>query len=256
MAIIDLKAWYLGTYEPIRDLEKRPQDLRLSKNSLLKSALRADFLDDAATVKESEWFQRYLDGETVEFYVEGSGAYTIANVDLISHELYLVKQGLLANLDPLVFFCHPTPEEPSTTIVYQALSQSLQTLNQSARIPLKLQSSHRPSDAPLRLASSGLRMLRRSLILVVDGTPLVSRATEPPQLIPSPQVCVELGYGLHCKRPEQILLIHQERSDCPGLFPFDVSREQTIRFSTEADLQDPLQRALESLYRRFNLLGS
>jgi len=46
MAIIALKAWYLSDYEPIRELESRPHDLRLAKNSLLKSALRADFLED------------------------------------------------------------------------------------------------------------------------------------------------------------------------------------------------------------------
>ena len=67
MAIIALKAWYLDAYEPLRDLEKRPYDLRLSKNSLLKSALRADFLDDSDTVRQSTWFQRYLDGEAVEW---------------------------------------------------------------------------------------------------------------------------------------------------------------------------------------------
>jgi hypothetical protein len=54
MAIIALKAWYLQDYEPIRELEKRPHDLRLSKNSLLKSGLRADFLDDSQDVKQSD----------------------------------------------------------------------------------------------------------------------------------------------------------------------------------------------------------
>ncbi|HEY9653974.1 MAG TPA: hypothetical protein V6C50_00650, partial [Crinalium sp.] len=73
MAIISLKAWYLQEYEPIKELEKRPHDLRLSKNSLLKSGLRADFLEDSAEVKQAVWFQRYLEGETVEFYIEGSG---------------------------------------------------------------------------------------------------------------------------------------------------------------------------------------
>ncbi|MGB6013174.1 MAG: hypothetical protein WBG32_00450, partial [Nodosilinea sp.] len=99
MAIIALKAWYLEAYEPVRDLEKRPHDLRLSKNSLLKSALRADFLDDSADVKQSAWFQRYLDGETVEFYVEGSGGYAIANIDLTSHEVYFTKLEVMAHLD-------------------------------------------------------------------------------------------------------------------------------------------------------------
>ena len=91
MAIIALKAWYLQQYEPIKELEKRPHDLRLSKNSLLKSGLRADFLDDSQDVKNSEWFGRYLEGEIVEFYIEGSGGYAISNIDLISHEIYFTK---------------------------------------------------------------------------------------------------------------------------------------------------------------------
>ncbi|MEO1744775.1 MAG: hypothetical protein AAFR99_23620, partial [Cyanobacteria bacterium J06629_9] len=73
MAIIALKAWYLQDYEPIKSLEDRPHDLRLAKNSLLKSALRADFLEDIDDVKQADWFQRYLEGELVEFYIEGSG---------------------------------------------------------------------------------------------------------------------------------------------------------------------------------------
>jgi hypothetical protein len=44
MAIIALKAWYLEQYEPVSELEKRPYDLRLSRNSLLKSGLRGRFL--------------------------------------------------------------------------------------------------------------------------------------------------------------------------------------------------------------------
>ena len=60
MAIIALKAWYLSNYEPIRELEGRSHDLRLATNSLLKSALRADFLEDIEDVKQAAWFQRYL----------------------------------------------------------------------------------------------------------------------------------------------------------------------------------------------------
>ena len=67
MAIIALKAWYLQDYEPIQELELRPHNLRLIKNSLLKSGLRADFLEDSAEVKQSTWFQRYLDGELLSF---------------------------------------------------------------------------------------------------------------------------------------------------------------------------------------------
>jgi hypothetical protein len=108
MSIIALKAWYLQEYEPIRELEKRPHDLRLSKNSLLKSGLRADFLEDSEEVKNSLWFQRYLEGERVEFYIEGSGGYGISNIDLRSHEIYFSKQEVMAHLEPTIFLCYQT----------------------------------------------------------------------------------------------------------------------------------------------------
>lgn len=254
MAIIALKAWYLQQYEPIRELEKRPQDLRLSKNSLLKSALRADFLDDAATVKESEWFQRYLEGETIEFYIEGSGGYTIANVDLISHELYFVKRDVLSQLDPVVFLCYQTEYEPSSVLLRSELILALEQLNKRSRIPLKLEESHRPSESPLRLSSPLLRKLRRSLIFIADGTGILNFEAQPPQLFPSPKVCVELGYALHCKRPEQILVVQMERSESGGQFPFDVPLSQKLVFQTQEELKGLLFSALELQMRRFSLL--
>lgn len=63
MSIIALRAWYLQDYEPISEIEKRPPDIRLSKKSLLRLALRADFLEDSDAVKHSIWFGRYLEGK-------------------------------------------------------------------------------------------------------------------------------------------------------------------------------------------------
>ena len=254
MAIIALKAWYLREYEPIRELEKRPQDLRLSKSSLLKSALRADFLDDSAIVKESEWFQRYLEGEKVEFYIEGSGGYTIANVDLISHELYFVKKDVLTHLDPSIFFCSQTEYEESSLMLRDELMAALTTLNQRSRLPLKLEESHRPGDTPLRVSSTLLRKLRRSLIFVADGTTILSLGSHPPQLFPSSKVCVELGYALHCKRSEQLLVAQMERKEVPGQFPFDLTLEQKLVFETQADLHKLLLPALENKLKQFNLV--
>jgi hypothetical protein len=254
MAIIALKAWYLREYEPIRELEKRPQDLRLSKSSLLKSGLRADFLDDAAIVKESEWFQRYLQGEPVEFYIEGSGGYRIANVDLISHELYFVKQEVLTHLDPTIFFCYQTEYEESSLILRDELMAALTTLNKRSRIPLKLEESHRPGDTPLRLSSTLLRKLRRSLLFVADGTTILSMGTHPAQLFPSPKVCVELGYALQCKRSEQLLVVQMERKDVPGQFPFDLTLEQKLVFQSQKELNKLLLPTLESKVKQFNLL--
>jgi hypothetical protein len=116
MAIIALKAWFLEKYEPVKELE--------SKNSLLKSGLRADFLNDSEEVKKSAWFQRYLEGEAVEFYIEGSGGYVISNIDLISHEIYFTKQAVSALQDPTIFLSYQIEYSAASEVLREGLQQA------------------------------------------------------------------------------------------------------------------------------------
>jgi hypothetical protein len=253
MAIIALKAWYLPTYEPLADLEARPHDLRLNKNSLLKSALRADFLDDADEVKRSAWFQRYLVGEVVEFYIEGSGGYSIANIDLRSHEIYFTKRDLLARHDPTIFLCYQTEYPESSEILHEELETALDKLNGRSRLPISLKLSHRLSDSPIRLDSALMRALRQSLLLVADATAIAAVDSDIMQLLPSPKVCVEVGYALQCKPPEQILIFNQERADLPGQFPFDLASDQRIGFKDRASLRKLLPQRLITHLAPFHL---
>lgn len=253
MAIIALKAWYLEDYEPIKALEKRPHDLRLSKNSLLKSALRADFLEDSETVKTSSWFQRYIEGDTVEFYVEGSGTYAISNIDLISHEIYFTKQDVFANLDPTLFFCYQDEFADSSNLLREELQAVLTKLNERSRVQLTLEESHRLSEGPARLGSGLTRKIRKCLLFIGDATPIARLDTTPPQLIPSPKVCVEVGYALQSKRPEQILLAQMEREQWSGQFPFDIAGRNRIEFGSKSELHKSLPKAVEEHLARFNL---
>jgi len=252
MAIIALKAWYLREYEPIQALEQRPHDLRLSKNSLLKSGLRADFLDDSQDVRQSEWFRRYLEGETIEFYVEGSGGYAISNIDLISHEIYFTKQEVMAHLEPYVFFCYQTEFLESSDLLRESLQKALDKLNSRSRLPLTLEESHRLTEGPIRRNSTLMRKIRQSLLFVADGTAVVALRDT---LSPSPHVCVEVGYALHCKHTEQILLAQMERSDLPGQYPFDLPSDQRLVFRSRSDLQRTLVQRLEEQLQRFNLFS-
>lgn len=253
MAIIALKAWYIREYEPVRDLEKRPHDLRLSKNSLLKSALRADFLEDSDEVKQSEWFQRYLEGEPIEFYIEGSGGYAISNIDLISHEIYFTKQDIMANLEPIVFLCYQTQFKESSELLRNEIQAYLDKANRRSRLPLMLEESHRLSDGPIRMSSTLMRKIRQSLLFIADGTAIDRLNTTPAQLIPSPNVCVELGYALQCKRSEQILLTQMERSEFGGQFPFDLPGRNRIVYGNKTDLHKSLPDAIDLQLQRFNL---
>ncbi|WP_088891993.1 hypothetical protein [Leptolyngbya ohadii] len=252
MAIIAVKAWYLQKYEPARELEKRPHDLRLSKNSLLKSGLRADFLEDSEEVKKAEWFQRYLDGETVEFYIEGSGGYAISNIDLISHEIYFTKQDVMASLEPIVFLCYQTEFTESTDLLRDEINGILEKVNRRSRLPLTLEESHRLTDGPARLSSTLMRKIRKSLIFIADGTPIAQMSRGLP--IPDPKVCVELGYALQSKRAEQIILTQMERPDIGGQFPFDLPSGNRLTYRTKAELHKFLPGTIEAQLQRFNLI--
>ncbi len=256
MAIIALRAWYLAEYEPIREVESRPPDLRLSRNSLLKSGLRADFLDESHEVKQSAWFQSYLAGGSPEFYVEGSGTYTVANVDLISHEIYFTKQDSLAHLEPSIFFCYQLEYAESSDRLREELQQSIDSLNKRSRIPLVLEESHRLTEGPTRLNSSLMRKIRQSLLFIADVTPILAIGDSPIHLIPSPNVCVEVGYALQCKRAEQVLVAQMERSEMPGIFPFDLPGSNRLQFRNASQLKTLLPSTLEAQLERFSLFRS
>jgi hypothetical protein len=254
MAIIALKAWYLEHYEPISDVIKRPQDLRLNRNSLLKSALRADFLDDSQQIRQSNWFNRYLEGETIEFYIEGSGGYAISNIDLISQEIYFTKQDITATLDPMIFFSPQTEYPEATGLIREVLEEAIAQLNRKSRFPLILAEAPRPSETPLRLSSSQLRQIRKSLLLVADGTAISTITGENgSQVLLNPNVCVELGYALQNKRSGQIILLSQDRDDLSGQIPFDLPHNQQLSFKNKAELQRILPDLIENLLQRFNL---
>ncbi|MEE3718597.1 hypothetical protein V2H45_17795 [Tumidithrix elongata RA019] len=253
MAIIVLKAWYVPEYEPLRSLTSRPHDLRLAKNSLLKSALRVDFLDEIQVVQESEWFQRYLAGETIEFYIEGSGSYIIANIDLISHEIYFTKQEIMAHLDPTIFFSYQNQYPHSSEVIFAALETAIADINKKARIPLSLEQAHRLTDEPIKLKSAVMARLKRCMLFVGDVTPVAYTPTDPPQLLLSPQVCVEVGYALQAKRLEQILLIQIQDREEDATFPFDLPIYQRMVAKDVKSLVKQLPNAIATHLQRFNL---
>jgi len=253
MAIIALRAWYLEKYEPFSELQQRSHDLRLSKNSLLKAGLRADFLDDRQTIETAEWFQRHLMGETVEFYIEGSGSYVISNLDLSSHEIYFTKCDGLAHLDPQIYLCSQDRFVTSSQALTDELTTFVQTFNRRSRLPLRLEKSTHSSLAPLRLNRRTLNQIRKSLLFIADITPLGVVGGDPPQLLPSPNVCVEIGYAIQCKRPEQIVLAYQPRPSFSGEFPFDLPNYQQLEFSDASTLKTVLPDVLNLMLQRFHL---
>jgi hypothetical protein len=254
MAIITLRAWYVPEYEPQRSLLERSHDLRLAKNSLLKSALRADFLDESHVVKESEWFQRYLTGESVEFYIEGSGSYVISNIDLISHEIYFTKQDSLVYLEPTIFFSYQIVKPEHSDEIREVIESSIAKLNASGRVSLSLEQPQRLTAEPVKFKSPQMARLRRSLLFIADISAIAEIMVDGElQQIPSPQVCVEVGYAIQAKRPEQILLVQMQDNPKQGTFPFDLPIFQRLVFKDQKSLSKQLPEAIATHLQKFSL---
>jgi hypothetical protein len=189
----------------------------------------------------------------VEFYIEGSGSYAISNLDLLSHEIYFTKRDTLAQLDPSLFLCYQTDYSESSALLREALQALLEELNPRSRLPLTLEEPHRSGGEPLRRNSPAMRKLRQSLLFIADGTAIAQLPGPPAVAVPSPEVCVEMGYALGSKRPEQILLVQQTRSGIVGHFPFEVPAAQRLVFANEAELRSQLGPMVTAQLQRYSL---
>lgn len=254
MAIIALKAWYLEQYEPIKKVIQKPCTLRLSRNSLLKTGLRVDFLDDRLEVEGSDWFQSYLAGKTTEFYIQGSGSYVVANIDLVSQEIYFTKCHSTSGLDPVIYYSPQSHYQLANEAIISALENIINNLNKRSRIPLSLAITPRSLESPLRLSNSQFRKITKSLLLIADVTPISSMAGEKQtNLLIDPNVCIELGYGIQHKDNGQILLLNMERPELKGEMPFDMAGYKQLSFTDAAQLAKSLPKLLETLLQRYSL---
>jgi hypothetical protein len=101
-----------------------------------------------------------------------------------------------------------------------------------------------------------MRKIRKSLLFVADGTPITRvEGKKTPQLVPNPNVCVEIGYAIQSKRSEQILLAQMQRPDLAGQFPFDLPTHQCLLFKDGAELKKILPEVIETQLHRFNLFS-
>jgi hypothetical protein len=257
MAIIILKAWYLESVLSVAQMQTKAPDLRLSRTGLLKTGMRADLLNELDDIKGSQWFQRYLEGEMVEFYIEGSGAYSISNLDLISREMYFTKRSTLTYRDPVILFCGQGHYPASSQAISKSLTHLMEAINRKPGLvmPIHLEQTMESAEGNYTIDAAVLRKLKQSLLVIADVTPVATFA-EGTSGCPSPQVCVELGYALQTKQPEEIMLIQFQRDDYSGRFPFDIDNSSYHLVKDPKDLDNQLADPIIKQLQRAHVFSS
>jgi len=249
-----IKAWHLDRPLLPADVETLPPTLRLSKKSLLKAAFRGFFVDDAEAVQQSAWFRSFLAGEKVEFYLEGSGTYELANMDLVSREVYLVRAEVPPASPPVIFFSYQTEYPQASTQIDRVLEQTVGQIASTYRLGQKLRIArpHRLPDGTVRLDTDVRRLIRQALMVIADTTLITSVQGKG---FPSPNVCLEVGYALVSKKPYQIKLVELPAPEAQeAIFPFSISDELRLMPQDEQELAQQLDAEVTDVLKRFRLI--
>ena len=140
MQITRVKCWFVGdAIYDVAQVEAQPRTLDLVKKSILKTGYRAYCLTDRSEIESSEWYRLHLTSDVVIFYIEGSGLYKLANVDLVESEFYFEKSNLPAGYQPWIFYSWQSDYNPSRSHVRDAIDSAIQIIN-----------SRNPKSHPIR----------------------------------------------------------------------------------------------------------
>jgi hypothetical protein len=260
MQIIRVKCWYVGdAIYDVAQVAAQPHSLDLVKKSILKAGYRAYCLTDRTTIEQSAWYRLYLTSDTVIFYIEGSGLYKLANVDLVENEFYFEKSSLPAGYQPWIFYSWQSDYNPSHGHIRDGIDQAVATINsRNPKASLVVIESTRPEDGAGNIVDAIKLNIDRSLIAVFDVTNVSQVNSSDPASKPYPNanVVFELGYALSRKRADQVLMVKKKRLTELGndATPFDFAQNRRIDYEKPAAVRAQISEILVQYFERIGFL--
>jgi hypothetical protein len=260
MQITRVKCWYVGdSIYDFAQVATQPQTLDLIKKSILKTAYRAYCLTDRLLIEKSSWYQLYLMSDSVIFYIEGSGLYKLANVDLVENEFYFEKSNQPAGYQPWIFYSWQSDYNSSRGHIREGIDQAITTLNnRNPKSPLIVIESTRPEDGAGNIVDAIKLNIDRSLMAVFDITNVSKVAVESKEskAYPNANVVFELGYALSRKRADQILMAKKSRTTDLGndATPFDFAQNRRIDYDRPANLRTAISGTIIEYFERIGFL--
>lgn len=260
MQLTRVKCWYVGdSIYDIAQVAAQSQTLDLVKKSILKTGYRAFCLTDRASIEQSEWYQLYLTSDAVVFYIEGSGLYKLANVDLVENEFYFEKSNLPSGYKPWIFYSWQSDHNSSRTHIKEGIEKAVNILNsRNPKSQIVIVDSPRPEDGAGNIVDSIKSNIDRSLMAIFDVTNVskVVATDHASKCYPNANVVFELGYALSRKRADQVVMVKQNRNGDLGTdtTPFDFSQNRRIDYTKPADLKNKISDIIIEYFERIGFL--
>lgn len=264
MAFNLIKCWNIdSSVFEIDAIIKDEHDIELIKKSILKNGYRAFFLNDREEVETSSWYRHYLLGDKTKFYIDGSGVYKLANIDLTEKEIYFEKYNLNSGYKPWIFSSWQSDYNPSRSHINQALSEVINSINSSRKPkrPLELVESIRLEDGAKDIVSAIKQNLDKSLIAVFDITnvaKVVNNNEEEPtpaKHYPNANVVFEVSYALQRKSENQIILVKRKRDDLDNdSVPFDFQQHRHCPYKQVSELKRQLTSIISNTLEKMGFI--
>jgi hypothetical protein len=258
-----IKCWHVtdAVADP-RLLENIPPTLRIFKKSILKTGYRAFAFDERTDIEKQSWYQDFLLGDEVRFYIDGTGFYKLVNCDLADNELYFERLNLPVGHKPWIFYSWQSDHNPSRTHIRNALMETIEHINNNLnpRQPLELVEATRPEDGAADIVQTIKANLDRCLFAVFDITSVAKVPVDvevEQKSYPNANVVFELSYAMARKKPEQVLLVKKKRTEIgPDKVSFDFEHLKRLDYDTPAKLKKPVLDIIKGFLQRLNYIQS
>jgi hypothetical protein len=266
MKFSPINCWLLTSeIADIDAIRSNDKDMQIVKKSILKNGYRAFLLDNKDVIETKQWYLDFLIGNEIRVYIDGSGVYKIANIDLSDNEIYFEKLNIPIGYKPWLFFSWQSDFNSSRSVVKEVLDEICEDINANfnPKQPIQIISPLREEDGAGNILDSLKKNIDLSLMFISDVTN-VGQITETQngqsvvtKNIPNPNVVFELSYSFVRKKIDQIIIVKKKREDLqPDILPFDFAQNRITEFTNKAGLKRTLDGIIKGYLRRINFIAN
>ena len=277
MKFTPINCWIIQTEVfDINTLKERLHDIQIIKKSILKNGYRAFFIEDKEKVEQSAWYKDFLLTNEIRIYIDGSGVYKIANIDLSDNEIYFERLNVPVGYKPWIFYSWQSDYNSSRSNIQDALAEIVDEINKTRnpRQPLELVLSTRSEDGAFNIVDSIKKNIDQSLLIIADITN-VSQVKKLENIdneqdvvevkikcYPNANVVFELSYAFIRKNSSQIILAKKKRTDFKNTdgsvsdeVPFDFAQNLNLPYDKPSVLKDKLREIIVKYLQRITFIS-
>lgn len=244
-------------YQDINDLKKSSSDIKkITNRKIFKRGLKGNYESISDGMEK-----KAIDGESVYCFIEGCGHYKIASLSKSDKFIYFEKICFPSAINR-IFYSYQSDNEISTQFIENLLKEIISVFNDKYNNILNgkyiaLEKATKSDEGAVKIDQIILNKIKRDILFIADLTPLEickNYSNNESKTLYNSNVCIELGYALAEKKPEQIVLLcplfmipsmHPDIDELKKInLPFDIKTNKCV---ISTDISDFIKRSTDHI---------